>query len=71
MYLYIKKKQYNSKKNNYMSRWHTDIWSHPGHYLVDHYTWPWSSNGHGYGHEWPPTPFFQCQSALTFSDTAI
>ena len=49
-----------------------DIWSHPGHYLVDPYTWPWSPNGHGYGHEWPtPTPVVQCQSALPFWDTAI
>ena len=23
-----------------MSRRHADIWSHPGHYLVDPYTWP-------------------------------
>ena len=29
-----------------MSRWHAEIWSHPGHYLVDAYTWPWSPNGH-------------------------
>ena len=34
-----------------MSRRHADNWSHPGHYLVDPYTWPWSPNGHG--HEWP------------------
>ena len=55
-----------------MSRWHTDNWSHPGHYLVDPYTWPWSPNGHGHGHEWPnATPFVQCQSALPFWDTAI
>ena len=40
------------------------------HYVVDHYTWPWSPNGHG--HEWPtPTTFVQCQSALPFWDTAI
>ena len=40
-----------------MSRWYADIWSHPGHYLVDTYTWPWSPNGHG--HEWPNlTPLF-------------
>ena len=53
-----------------MSRRHADIWSHPGHYLVDPYTWPWSSNGHG--HEWPtPTPFVQYQSALPLWDTAI
>ena len=24
-----------------MSRRHADNWSHPGHYLVDPYTWPW------------------------------
>ena len=36
-----------------MSRGHADNWSHPGHYLVDPYTWPWSTNGHGHGHEWP------------------
>ena len=55
-----------------MSRRHTDNWSHPGHYLVDPYTWPWSPNGHGHGHEWPTaTPFVQCQSALPFWDTAI
>ena len=53
-----------------MSRRHADNWSHPGHYLVDPYTWPWSPNGHG--HEWPTaTPFVQCQSALPFWDTAI
>ena len=47
-----------------MSRRHADDWSHPGHYLVDPYTWPWSPNGHGHGHEWPTaTPFVQCQSA--------
>ena len=46
-----------------MSRRHADNWSHPCHYLVDPYTWPWSPNGHG--HEWPTaTPFVQCQSAL-------
>ena len=55
-----------------MSRRHADNWSHPGHYLVDPYTWPWSPNGHGHGHEWPTaTPFVQCQSALPFWDTAI
>ena len=55
-----------------MSRRHADNWSHPGHFLVDPYTWPWSSNGHGHGHEWPTaTPFVQCQSALPFWDTAI
>ena len=48
-----------------MSRWHADNWSHPSHYLVDPYTWPWSPKGHGHGHEWPTaTPFVQCQSAL-------
>ena len=55
-----------------MSRRHADNWSHPGHYLVDPYTWPWSPNGHG--HEWPTaTRFVQCQSALPFweSDKAI
>ena len=53
-----------------MSRRHADNWSHPGHYLVDPYTWPWSPNG--YGHEWPTaTPFVQCQSALPFWDRAI
>ena len=55
-----------------MSRWHADDWSHPGHYLVDLYTWPWSPNGHGQGHERPTaTPFVQRQSALLFWDTAI
>ena len=55
-----------------MSRRHADNWSHPGHYLVDPYTWLWSPNGHGHGHEWPTaTPFVQCQSALPFWDTAI
>ena len=55
-----------------MSPRHVDNWSHPGHYLVDLYTWPWSPNGHGHGHEWPTaTPFVQCQSALPFRDTAI
>ena len=53
-----------------MSRRHVDNWSHPGHYLVDPCTWPWSPNGHG--HKWPTaTPFVQCQSALPFWDTAI
>ena len=53
-----------------MSRRHTHNWSHPGHYLLDPYTWPWSPNGHG--HEWPTaTPFVQCQSALPFWDTAL
>ena len=55
-----------------MSRRHADNWSHPCHYLVDPYTWPWSPNGHGHGHEWSTaTPFVQCQSALPFWDTAI
>ena len=54
-----------------MSRRHADNWSHPGHYLVDPSTWPWSLNGHGHGHEWPTaTPFVQCQSALPLWDTA-
>ena len=53
-----------------MSQRHANSWSHPGHYLADPYTWPWSPNGHG--HEWPTaTPFVQCQSALPFWDTAI
>ena len=39
--------------SNKMSRRHAEIWSHPGHYLVDPYTWSRSPNGHGYGHEWP------------------
>ena len=30
---------------------YADIWSHPGHYLVDPYTWPWSPNGQD--HIWP------------------
>ena len=34
-----------------MSRQHADSWSHPGHYLVDPYTWPWSPNGQD--HIWP------------------
>ena len=37
--------------SNYMSGRHADNWSHPSHYLVDPYTWPWSPNVHG--HEWP------------------
>ena len=46
-----------------MSRRHVDNWSHPGHYLVDPYTWPWSPNGHR--HEWPTaSPIVQFQSAL-------
>ena len=39
-----------------MSRRHADNWSHPSHYLVDPYTWPWSPNGHDHGHEWPISP---------------
>ena len=55
-----------------MSRRHADKWSHPGHYLVNPYNWPWSPNGHSHGHKWPTaTPFVQCQSALPFWDTAI
>ena len=34
-----------------MSRQHADIWSQPGHYLVDPYIWPWSPNGQD--HIWP------------------
>ena len=34
-----------------MSRRHTDNWSHPGHYLVDPHTWPWSPNDQD--HIWP------------------
>ena len=34
-----------------MSRRHADNWSHPDHYLVDLYTWPWSPNGQD--HIWP------------------
>ena len=41
-----------------MSRWHADIWSHPGHYLVDPYTCPWSPSGQD--HIWPWK--FKCQS---------
>ena len=55
-----------------MSRRHANNWSHPSHYLVDPYTWPWSPNGHDHGHEWPTaTSFVQCQSALPFWDTTI
>ena len=55
-----------------MSRWHANNWSHPGRYLLDPYTRPWSPNGHSHGHEWPTaTPFVQCQSALPFWYTAI
>ena len=54
-----------------MSRRHADIWSHPGHYLADPYTWPWSQNGHSLGHERPTfTPFVQRQSALPFGDNS-
>ena len=35
------------------SRWHANIWSHPGHYRVAPYTSSWSQKGHGHGHEWP------------------
>ena len=34
-----------------MSWRHADNWSHPGHYLVDPCTWPWSPNGQD--HIWP------------------
>ena len=55
-----------------MSRRHADNWSHPSHYLVDPYTWPWSPNGHDHGHDWPTTTsFVQWQSALPFWDTTI
>ena len=55
-----------------MSRRHADNWSHPSHYLVDPYTWPWSPNGHDHGHERPTaTSFVQCQPALPFWDTTI
>ena len=55
-----------------MSRRHADNWSHPGHYLLDPYTWPWSPNGHGHGREWPTaTLFVQCQPVLPFWDTVI
>ena len=43
-----------------MSRRHADNWSHPGHYLVDLYTWPWWLNGHGHGHEWPTATPLMC-----------
>ena len=59
-------------ENVFQTRWVDGNWSHPGHYLVNPYTWPWSPNGHGHGHKWPSaTPFVQCQSALPFWDTAI
>ena len=55
-----------------MSRRHADNWSHPSHYLVDPFTWPWLPNGHDHGHDWPTTTsYVQCQSALPFWDTAI
>ena len=55
-----------------MSRRHADNWSHPSHYLVDPYTWPWSPNGHGHCHEWPTAiPSVQCQLALPFWDIVI
>ena len=34
-----------------MRRRHADIWSHPGHYLVDPHTWAWSPNVQD--HIWP------------------
>ena len=40
-----------------MSRRHADIWSHPGHYLVDPYICPWSPNSEN--HIWPWK--FKCQ----------
>ena len=49
---------------NKTSRWHADIWSHPGHYRVAPYTSSWSPKGHGHGHEWPPV--VQCQLTLLF-----
>ena len=55
-----------------MSRQHADNWSHPSHYLVDSYTWPWSPNGYGHGHQWPTaTPFVQCQTSLPFWERVI
>ena len=41
-----------------MSRRHADIWSHPNHYLVDPYTWPWSPNGQD--NIWPWKFKYQC-----------
>ena len=35
-----------------MSQRHADNWSHPGHYLVDPYTWPWSPNGEDHIRPW-------------------
>ena len=40
-----------------MSRQHADIWCHPGHYLVNPCTWPWSPIGQD--HIWPWK--FKCQ----------
>ena len=37
-----------------MSRRPAEIWSHPGHYLVDPYTWPWSPNGQDHIWSWSP-----------------
>ena len=53
--------------HNYMSRRHADIWSHPGHYLVDPYTWPWShlTLKIQISRSWPrsnPLLFVSCQS---------
>ena len=42
---------------NSMSRQHPDIWSHPGHYLEDPFTWPWSPNGQDHIWHWK----FKCQ----------
>ena len=33
-----------------MSLRHADIWSHPGHYLVDPHNWPWSWSWMTYPH---------------------
>ena len=57
-------------KLNKMSRRCADIWSHPGHYLEDPYTWPWAPNGYGHVHEWRTPPLVQCRF-LPFWDTAI
>ena len=59
--------------DNYMSQRHANTLSHPGHYLVDPYTWP---NGHQMVtvvvmNDLLSSPFVQCQSALPFWDTAI
>ena len=45
-----------------MSRRHADNWIHPGHYLVDPYTWLWSPNGHG--HEWPTDTCLLCAMSI-------